>query len=250
MSVEVEEDECAVLLPLEALRDSGTIQYPSKCVVHIVFVTCIVKRTERATRPAPTRVVFSARNVHVLFSIYPRIRSPHAYLKISPLIGIYLVSLCTLSCPFNLPQSVFFLLSLRALCCTTIVPPPPTRPRLRKQLIGAKVTSATPGSIGDQTRKEAEFIKYTPNPNAPGYNNNAKQRVVRMVAAQVRRRSRDERRENDWCLRRRDGREGCFVLSFFFLVGFIRGISRGTICGSNPFSGCPWCRKSFVGCGA
>lgn len=54
-----------------------------------------------------------------------------------------------------------------------------------KQLIGAKVTSATPGSIGDQTRKEAEFIKYTPNPNAPGYNNNAKQRVVRMVAAQV-----------------------------------------------------------------
>ena len=54
-----------------------------------------------------------------------------------------------------------------------------------QQLIGAKVTSATPGSIGDQTRKEAEFIKYTPNPNAPGYNNNAKQRVVRMVAAQV-----------------------------------------------------------------
>lgn len=48
------------------------------------------------------------------------------------------------------------------------------------------MTSATPGSIGDQTRKEAEFIKYTPNPNAPGYNNNAKQRVVRMVAAQVR----------------------------------------------------------------
>lgn len=47
------------------------------------------------------------------------------------------------------------------------------------------MTSATPGSIGDQTRKEAEFIKYTPNPNAPGYNNNAKQRVVRMVAAQV-----------------------------------------------------------------
>lgn len=56
---------------------------------------------------------------------------------------------------------------------------------LPAQLIGAKVTSATPGSIGDQTRKEAEFIKYTPNPNAPGYNNNAKQRVVRMVAAQV-----------------------------------------------------------------
>lgn len=54
------------------------------------------------------------------------------------------------------------------------------------QLIGAKVTSATPTSIGDQTRKEAEFVKYTPNPNAPGYNNNAKQRVVRMVAAQVR----------------------------------------------------------------
>ncbi|CAN0317778.1 unnamed protein product, partial [Laminaria digitata] len=54
-----------------------------------------------------------------------------------------------------------------------------------EKLIGAKVTSATPGSIGDQTRKEAEFIKYTPNPNAPGYNNNAKQRVVRMVAAQV-----------------------------------------------------------------
>lgn len=48
------------------------------------------------------------------------------------------------------------------------------------------MTSATPGSIGDQTRKEAEFIKYTPNPNAPGYNSNAKQRVVRMVAAQVR----------------------------------------------------------------
>lgn len=55
-----------------------------------------------------------------------------------------------------------------------------------EQLIGAKVTSATPGSIGDQTRKEAEFIKYTPNPNAPGYNKDAKQRVVRMVAAQVR----------------------------------------------------------------
>ena len=48
------------------------------------------------------------------------------------------------------------------------------------------MTSATPGSIGDQTRKEAEFIKYTPNPNAPGFNSNAKQRVVRMVAAQVR----------------------------------------------------------------
>ncbi|CAN0089533.1 unnamed protein product, partial [Sphacelaria rigidula] len=54
-----------------------------------------------------------------------------------------------------------------------------------EKLIGAKVTSATPGSIGDQTRKEPEFIKYTPNPNAPGYTTNAKQRVVRMVAAQV-----------------------------------------------------------------
>ncbi|CAM9245147.1 unnamed protein product, partial [Choristocarpus tenellus] len=54
-----------------------------------------------------------------------------------------------------------------------------------EKLIGAKVTAATPGSIGDQTRKEPEFIKYTPNPNAPGYNANAKQRVVRLVAAQV-----------------------------------------------------------------
>jgi SNW domain-containing protein 1 len=33
--------------------------------------------------------------------------------------------------------------------------------------------------------KAAEFIKYTPNPNAPGFNPAAKQRVVRLVEAQV-----------------------------------------------------------------
>ena len=81
----------------------------------------------------------------------------------------------------------------RELSSYALLPPPP--PQIislikRTQLIGAKVTSATPNSIGDQTRKEAEFIKYTPNPNAPGYNSNAKQRVVRMVAAQVGRRCR------------------------------------------------------------
>mmetsp|Transcript_17244 Transcript_17244/g.25560 ORF Transcript_17244/g.25560 Transcript_17244/m.25560 type:complete len:539 (+) Transcript_17244:63-1679(+) len=60
-----------------------------------------------------------------------------------------------------------------------------TRMALEK-IVGAKVTSATPaGMISQQlANKEAEFIRYTPNPNAPGYNPAAKQRIIRMVEVQ------------------------------------------------------------------
>ncbi|KAG5189007.1 SKIP/SNW domain-containing protein [Tribonema minus] len=60
-----------------------------------------------------------------------------------------------------------------------------TRLALEK-IVGVKVTSATPaGMISQQlATKEAEFVRYTPNPNAPGFNPAAKQRVIRMVEVQ------------------------------------------------------------------
>lgn len=61
-----------------------------------------------------------------------------------------------------------------------------TRLALEK-IVGSKVASATmQGALGEMMqKKEADFIRYTPNPNAPGFNPNAKQRVIRMVEAQV-----------------------------------------------------------------
>mmetsp|Transcript_27752 Transcript_27752/g.34704 ORF Transcript_27752/g.34704 Transcript_27752/m.34704 type:complete len:546 (+) Transcript_27752:38-1675(+) len=60
-----------------------------------------------------------------------------------------------------------------------------TRAALEK-IIGKKVEAAKPVKIpGEKKEKEPQFIRYTPNPSAPGYNPNAKQRVIRLVEAQV-----------------------------------------------------------------
>jgi SNW domain-containing protein 1 len=54
-------------------------------------------------------------------------------------------------------------------------------------IIGAKVAASKPFTVPHAAHsKEAKFIQYTPNPNAPGVDNkNAKQRIIRMVEEQV-----------------------------------------------------------------
>mmetsp|Transcript_24334 Transcript_24334/g.35675 ORF Transcript_24334/g.35675 Transcript_24334/m.35675 type:complete len:603 (+) Transcript_24334:63-1871(+) len=54
-------------------------------------------------------------------------------------------------------------------------------------LLEGKIKKAKPSSIATAPAdaEEPKYIRYTPNPNAPGYNPAAKQRVIRMVEAQV-----------------------------------------------------------------
>lgn len=56
-----------------------------------------------------------------------------------------------------------------------------------EQIIGAKVAASKPVTAvqAPASASEAKFIKYTPNPNAPGVQQGAKQRIIRMVEAQV-----------------------------------------------------------------
>mmetsp|Transcript_40151 Transcript_40151/g.40953 ORF Transcript_40151/g.40953 Transcript_40151/m.40953 type:complete len:331 (+) Transcript_40151:127-1119(+) len=48
-----------------------------------------------------------------------------------------------------------------------------------------KSKSSTVKTSEEREREEPTYIRYTPNPDAPGYNPAAKQRVIRMVEAQV-----------------------------------------------------------------
>lgn len=61
-----------------------------------------------------------------------------------------------------------------------------TRAAMEK-IIGAKVAASKPITTVsiNAAQSEAKFIKYTPNPNAPGFQQGAKQRIIRMVDAQV-----------------------------------------------------------------
>lgn len=61
-----------------------------------------------------------------------------------------------------------------------------TRLALEK-IVGGKMAGTTmEGAVSSAlAKKEDEYIRYTPNPNAPGYNANAKERVVRIVEQQV-----------------------------------------------------------------
>jgi SNW domain-containing protein 1 len=53
-------------------------------------------------------------------------------------------------------------------------------------LIGGKIAAARPVQHAkNPAMQEAQYVRYTPNPNAPGFNPNAKQRVVELVEAQV-----------------------------------------------------------------
>lgn len=53
-------------------------------------------------------------------------------------------------------------------------------------LLNGKISAAKPTTVAKNNNDaEPTFIRYTPNPNAPGYNPEAKQRVIRMVEAQV-----------------------------------------------------------------
>lgn len=53
-------------------------------------------------------------------------------------------------------------------------------------LIGGKIAAARPVQHAkNPAMQEAAYVRYTPNPNAPGFNPNAKQRVVELVEAQV-----------------------------------------------------------------
>mmetsp|Transcript_100348 Transcript_100348/g.197020 ORF Transcript_100348/g.197020 Transcript_100348/m.197020 type:complete len:641 (+) Transcript_100348:23-1945(+) len=53
-------------------------------------------------------------------------------------------------------------------------------------LVQSKITSSKPSTAATTTEvAEANYIRYTPNPNAPGYNPAAKQRVIKMVEAQI-----------------------------------------------------------------
>jgi len=53
-------------------------------------------------------------------------------------------------------------------------------------IIGAKVAASKPFTVPTAPQsQDAKFIQYTPNPNAPGVQKNAKQRIIRMVEAQV-----------------------------------------------------------------
>ncbi|CAM9901410.1 unnamed protein product [Heterosigma akashiwo] len=53
------------------------------------------------------------------------------------------------------------------------------------RIIGAKVPGPLAGAQGGKKEEEPTFVRYTPNPAAPGYNPQAKQRVIRLVGAQV-----------------------------------------------------------------
>eukprot|EP00616_Rhizochromulina_sp_CCMP1243_P018034 CAMPEP_0118963560 /NCGR_PEP_ID=MMETSP1173-20130426/1401_1 /TAXON_ID=1034831 /ORGANISM="Rhizochromulina marina cf, Strain CCMP1243" /LENGTH=603 /DNA_ID=CAMNT_0006911899 /DNA_START=94 /DNA_END=1905 /DNA_ORIENTATION=+ len=53
-------------------------------------------------------------------------------------------------------------------------------------IIGAKVAAARPNTVPQASqKKDAKFIQYTPNPNAPGVQGGAKQRIIKMVEQQV-----------------------------------------------------------------
>lgn len=53
-------------------------------------------------------------------------------------------------------------------------------------LIGGKIAAARPVQLAKAPgSEEPTYVRYTPNPNAPGYNTNAKQRVIELVDAQV-----------------------------------------------------------------
>lgn len=59
-----------------------------------------------------------------------------------------------------------------------------------EMLLHGKIAKAAPGTQGNthannKNKDEPQYIRYTPNPDAPGYNPAAKQRVIRMVEAQV-----------------------------------------------------------------
>lgn len=59
-----------------------------------------------------------------------------------------------------------------------------------QMLLQGKIAKAARGTQGNmdtnkQNKDEPQYIRYTPNPDAPGYNPAAKQRVIRMVEAQV-----------------------------------------------------------------
>ena len=59
--------------------------------------------------------------------------------------------------------------------------------RALSSLLDGKIKKAKPSSGASLPTEEEEpkYIRYTPNPNAPGYNPAAQQRVIRMVEAQV-----------------------------------------------------------------
>mmetsp|Transcript_4698 Transcript_4698/g.4841 ORF Transcript_4698/g.4841 Transcript_4698/m.4841 type:complete len:632 (-) Transcript_4698:159-2054(-) len=53
-------------------------------------------------------------------------------------------------------------------------------------LLGGKIKSALPSTVNHtQNIEKPDFIRYTPDPNAPGYSEGAKERIIRMVEAQV-----------------------------------------------------------------
>ena len=53
-------------------------------------------------------------------------------------------------------------------------------------LIGGKIAAARPVQLAKNPgADEPTYVRYTPNPNAPGFNANAKQRVIELVEAQV-----------------------------------------------------------------
>jgi SNW domain-containing protein 1 len=53
-------------------------------------------------------------------------------------------------------------------------------------LVDGKIKASKPNSVAAPPKEEdPTYIRYTPNPNAPGFNPAAKQRVIRMVEAQV-----------------------------------------------------------------
>lgn len=53
-------------------------------------------------------------------------------------------------------------------------------------LIGGKIAAARPVQLAKNPgADEPTYVRYTPNPNAPGFNSNAKQRVIELVEAQV-----------------------------------------------------------------
>lgn len=56
-----------------------------------------------------------------------------------------------------------------------------------ESILEGKISSSIPSTAAqsNDNEKEPTYIRYTPDPNAPGYNAGAKQRVIRMVEAQV-----------------------------------------------------------------
>lgn len=54
-----------------------------------------------------------------------------------------------------------------------------------ESLLQGKITLSKPTSVTQSHDAEPEYIRYTPNPNAPGFNPATQQRIIKMVEAQV-----------------------------------------------------------------